>query len=211
MRATDQNSQRTRESSGRKKEETFFFFKKKLILSWFTNARDKFSILESFSLNALGFLWAVFKIKREKNRRQKSIEGYDKPQRTWMYLCLMTAIVANKCICPSLFMVGEICLTWKVWNQRAYCDHGYSISCSDTTISETTINHHVNIPPCSVPPLDSKRAWRVKFPFPLLWLVFFVKAFYIWSIFPSIALVRVIRPTKRLLDVLVVLITQEDT
>lgn len=102
-------------------------------------------------------------------------------------------------------------VTWKVWNQRAYCDHGYSISCSDTTISETTINHHVNIPPWSVPPLDTKRAWRVKFPFPLLWLGFFVKAFYIWSIFSSIAHVRVIRPTKRLLDVLVVLITQEDT
>ena len=37
------------------------------------------------------------------------------------------------------------------------------------------------------------------------------ESFYMRSILSSIALVRVIRPTKRLLDVLVVLITQEDT
>lgn len=120
---------------GEKKKETFFL-KKNLILSWFTNARDKFSILESFSLNALGFLWTVFKIKREKNRRQKSIEGYDKPQRTWMYLCLMTAIVANKCIYPSLFMVGEICLVTTLLPER--CEINEHIVTTDIQLAVLT-------------------------------------------------------------------------
>lgn len=50
-------------------------------------------------------------------------------------------------------------------------------------------------------------------PSPIVIISFFSvpESFYMRSILSSIALVRVIRPTKRLLDVLVVLITQEDT
>lgn len=53
-----------------------------------------------------------------------------------MYLCLMTAIVVNKCICPSLFMVGEICLVTTLLPER--CEINEHIVTTDIQLAVLT-------------------------------------------------------------------------